>query len=323
VERPHLERPQVGRPIDLVEPPPPAEPPSDPRRIAWARRRRSLSRVWRTYRRNPLGMVGLVILAVFSLIALLAPVITGAEQLDPTCPCTGAPLRPPSGEFPFGTDDLGRSVLALTIWGSRISLLVGLFATLISILIGSVVGIVAGYYGRWTETVLMRLTDWFLVIPFLPLAIVLASLLGRSLSIIIFVIGITSWPSTARIVRAQVLSVKTRPYVERARALGGSHWHIVTRHIVPNVGPLLFANTVLLVAIAILTETTLSFLGLGDPLNVSWGTILEAAWLGGAASADQWWWLVPPGLAIVLVVLAFTMCGYALDEILNPRLRRR
>lgn len=275
------------------------------------------------YRRNKMGMAGLIILVFFVLVAVLAPLIADREALDPTCPCTGDPLQRPSLEFPFGTDDLGRSVFALTIWGSRISLLVGLFATLISILIGAMVGIVAGYYGRWTETVLMRLTDWFLVIPFLPLAIVLASLLGRSLVIIIFVIGITSWPSTARIVRAQVLSVKTRPYVERARALGASNWHLATRHVLPNVGPIIFANTVLLVAIAILSETTLSFLGLGDPLSISWGTILEAAFNAGAASAGNWWWLVPPGVAIVLVVLAFTMCGYALDEILNPRLRHR
>jgi peptide/nickel transport system permease protein len=270
-----------------------------------------------------MGMAGLLILAFFVAVAVLAPLIADREALDPTCPCTGAPLQAPSLEFPFGTDDLGRSVFALTLWGSRVSLLVGFFATLISILIGSVVGIVAGYYGRWTETVLMRLTDWFLVIPFLPLAIVLASLLGRSLVIIIFVIGVTSWPSTARIVRAQVLSVKTRPYVERARALGATNWHLTTRHVLPNVGPIIFANTVLLVAIAILSETTLSFLGLGDPLSISWGTILEAAFNAGAASAGNWWWLVPPGVAIVLVVLAFTMCGYALDEVLNPRLRRR
>jgi peptide/nickel transport system permease protein len=323
VDRPLLQPGRGTAPVETGVLPPPEEPPDDPRRIAWARRRRALAGVWRSYRRNPLGMVGLVILGVFVLVALLAPVIAGREQLDPTCPCAGSPLQPPTVEFPFGTDDLGRSVFALTVWGSRISLMVGLFATVISILIGSVVGIVAGYYGRWTETALMRLTDWFLVIPFLPLAIVLASLLSPSLMVIVFVIGITSWPSTARIVRAQVLSVKTRPYVERARALGASNWHLTTRHILPNVGPIIFANTVLLVAIAILSETTLSFLGLGDPLSISWGTILEAAFNAGAATAGNWWWLVPPGVAIVLVVLAFTMCGYALDEILNPRLRRR
>jgi peptide/nickel transport system permease protein len=305
----------------LPEPPP--TPPPTARRIAWARRRRAMARVVRTYRRSRMGMVGLGILTLFVLVALLAPLLAGSEGLDPTCDCTGEPVQPPSLSFPFGTDDLGRSVFTLTVWGARVSLLVGFAATLISILIGSVVGIVAGYTGRWVETVLMRLTDWFLVIPFLPLAIVLASILGRSLTIIVLVIGITSWPSTARIVRAQVLSVKERPYVERARALGGGSWHVATRHILPNVGPVIFANTVLLVAIAILSETTLSFLGLGDPLSVSWGTILEAAFNAGAATAGNWWWLVPPGVAIVLVVLAFTMCGYALDEILNPRLRRR
>jgi peptide/nickel transport system permease protein len=268
-------------------------------------------------------MFGLGILLFFVAVAVFAPLIAPREGLDPTCPCTGPPLQPPSLSFPFGTDDLGRSVFTLTVWGARVSLLVGFFATLISILIGSVVGIVAGYFGGWTETGLMRLTDWGLVIPFLPLAIVLASIIGPSLGVIILVIGATSWPSTARLVRAQVLSVKNRPYVERARALGAGHWHMATRHVLPNVGPIIFANTVLLVAIAILSETTLSFLGLGDPLSISWGTILESAFAAGASTAGQWWWLVPPGLSIVLVVLAFTMCGYALDEILNPRLRRR
>jgi peptide/nickel transport system permease protein len=320
VERPLLERPAEGAP--------PPELPSvadvaSPRSIAWTRRRRALLRVWRQYRKNRMGVAGLVILALFIAVAVFAPVIASPENLDPTCPCTGAPLQSPSLRFPFGTDDLGRSVFALTVLGSRISLLVGFMATLISVLIGALVGIVAGYFGRWPEVVLMRLTDWFLVIPFLPLAIVMASILEPSLGVIIFVIGITSWPSTARIVRAQVLSVKTRPYVERARALGAGHWHLTTRHILPNVGPIIFANTVLLVAIAILSETTLSFLGLGDPLSTSWGSVLDAAFSAGAATAGNWWWLVPPGVAIVLVVLGFTMCGYALDEILNPRLRRR
>jgi peptide/nickel transport system permease protein len=325
VSRPQIEPRGSGvgtqaPPGQALAPPP---PPANPRRISWQRRRRSFLRVVRIYRRNKMGMVGLAMLLFFVLVAVFAPLITNPNGLNPTCTCTGRPFQPPSLHFPFGTDDLGRSVLTLTIFGARVSLLVGFLATLLSIVIGSVVGIVAGYFGRWTDAALMRITDWFLVIPFLPLAIVLASLLGRSLLIIVFVIGITSWPSTARIVRAQVLSVKTRPYVERARALGAGNWHLATRHILPNVGPIIFANTVLLVAIAILSEATLSFLGLGDPLNTSWGTILESAFSSGAAGSGDWWWLVPPGIAIVLVVLAFTMCGYALDEILNPRLRRR
>ena len=301
----------------------PTPPPTDPRRIVWARRRRSASRMWKLYRRNRLGMTGLIILVIFTLIAIAAPLLVPRDALEATYEGNGIPFDPPSLDFPFGTDNFGRSVLALTIWGSRISLLVGLLATAIAMGVGSLVGIVAGYFGRFTETALMRLTDWFLVIPFLPLAIVLASILGNSLSVIIFVIGITSWPSTARIVRAQVLSVKTRPYVERAQALGAGTWHLVSRHILPNVGPLILANTVLTVAIAILSETTLSFLGLGDPLSISWGTILQFATEGGAAGTGQWWWLLPPGLAIVLVVLAFTLCGFALDEIVNPKLRER
>jgi peptide/nickel transport system permease protein len=309
-------------PVTAVEHGP---PPENPKAIARVRRKDARRRIWRQYRKNPMGMAGLIILTFFVLIAIFAPIIVSSCGLDPTCPSTGAQLDPPSLHFPFwmGTDDLGRPVLTLTIYGTRISLLVGLVSTLMTVFLGTSIGLVAGYYGGWREAVLMRLTDWFLVIPFLPLAIVLATLLGASLFTIIFVIGVTSWPSTARIIRAQVLSLKTRPYVERARALGAGDWHLVTRHVLPNVGPLVFANTVLIVAVAILSESTLSFLGLGDPLHTSWGTILDNAFGAGAPFAGNWWWILPPGLAIVFVVLAFTMVGYALDEILNPKLRAR
>ena len=267
-------------------------------------------------------MIGLAILVLFALMAIFADVLVPPERLS-VISATGEPLAPPTNGFPLGTDEAGRSVLDLVIQGSQISLLVGLLATMISMFIGSSIGLAAGYYGGWISAVLMRLVDWFLVIPFLPLAIVLASLLGRSLWIIALVIGITTWAGTARVVRAQVLTVKSRPYVERARALGASDWRMITRHILPNVFPLIFANTVLVVAVAILTETTLSFLGLGDPFNVSWGTMLELAFERGSISLGAWWYLIPPGLCIVLVVLGFTMCGHALDEVLDPRLRQR
>jgi peptide/nickel transport system permease protein len=315
-----LDAPPTGTEL---EPGPPPEAPKSPRSIVWSRRRRSAKRIWAVYRKSKMGMWGLYILVFFILVAIFAPLIAPREALKATCPCNGVPFSPPSLGFPFGTDNFGRSVFALTVWGTRISLTVGLLATAISMIIGSLIGVIAGYYGRWPEALLMRFTDWFLVIPFLPLAIVLASLLGQSLWVIIVVIGITSWPSTARIVRAQVLSVKTRAYVERGQALGATGWHTVSRHILPNVGPLILANTILTIAIAILSETTLAFLGLGDPLSISWGRILEFAFGAGAAGAGQWWWLVPPGLAIVFVVLAFTMCGFALDEIVNPKLRKR
>jgi peptide/nickel transport system permease protein len=290
--------------------------------IRWQRRKRAFLGAARVFRRNGLGITGLAILLFFVLMALFADVLAPEERLSVTN-APGAPLESPSAEFPLGTDELGRSVLDLVIQGSQISLFVGFLATAISMLLGSLVGVVSGFFGRWPDGVLMRITDWFLVIPFLPLAIVLASVLGRSIWIIAFVIGITTWPGTARIVRSQVLTLKQRPYVERARALGASNWHLIKRHILPNVFPLIFANTILVVAVAILTETTLSFLGLGDPLAISWGSILEHAFEEGAISLGAWWYFVPPGLCIVLVVLGFTMCGHALDEVLDPRLRDR
>jgi peptide/nickel transport system permease protein len=297
-------------------------PERSPRAIARARRRSSARRLWRTFRKSKMGVAGLVILVFFTLVAIFAPLLASSEGLDPT-KVDGPILAPPSWEYPLGTDDLGRSVLTLVIWGSRISLLVGLCATVVSMVVGSALGILSGFRGGWTDRVLMRLTDWFLVIPWLALAIILASIFGQSLLIITLVIGLTSWAGTARLVRSQVLSVKERPFVERARGLGASDRQVVVRHVLPNVFPVIFANTILTVALSILAETTLSFLGLGDPLRISWGAILEMAFEAGAATIGAWWWLGSPGVCIVLVVLAFTMCGYALDEILNPRLRRR
>jgi peptide/nickel transport system permease protein len=298
-----------------------------PRSIARQRRRESLRRTWAQYRKSTMGMAGLGILAFFVLVAIFAPLLASHCDLSPICHPDNPALDPPSKQFWFGTDSQGRSILSLVIWGTRISLIVGLAATLVTVVIGTSIGLIAGYFGRWQETVLMRVTDWFLVIPFLPLAIVLSVILTPSLYTVIIVIGITSWPSTARVIRAQVLSLKERTYIERARALGANSWHLVTRHILPNVGPLIFANTILIVAVAILTETTLSFLGLGpNPVTcncISWGTILEQAFGQGASFAGYWWWIVPPGVSIVLLVLSFTMIGYALDDILNPKLRAR
>ena len=173
-------------------------------------------------------------------------------------------MSPPTAGFPLGTDESGRSILALIVWGARISLVVGLAATVMSMLIGTVIGIMSGYFRGGLGLVLNRFTDWFLVIPFLPLAIVLATVLGASLINIIVVIGITTWPTTARLVRAQTLSIGARPYLERARALGAGDAHLMPRHILPNVMPLVLALTPDDLP-AILTETTLTFLGLGDP----------------------------------------------------------
>ncbi|HEX5562324.1 MAG TPA: ABC transporter permease [Nocardioidaceae bacterium] len=292
-----------------------------PAQVARRRRSASLKATWRLLRANRSGMVGLVLLVAFILVALLAPVLADSQGLEVTR-ATGGVLEPPSLHYPLGTDDNGRSILTLLIWGSRISLFVGLSATVISMVIGTFMGLMSGFFEGRSAALLFRVTEWFLVIPFLPLAIVLASVLGRSLLNIAIVIGVTSWPGTALLIRSQTLSVKERPYLERARVLGAGRWHQMTRHVLPNVMPMVFANTTLTVAIAILSETTLSFLGLGDPTRVSWGSMLEDAFSVGAMTTGAWWFIVPPGVCVVLVVLAFTLVGQALEEVLNPRLRR-
>ncbi len=288
--------------------------------------------VWTLYRRNWQGMVGLGILVVFLAMALLAPFLADHALLDPNAqikdPATGElylAYHPPTAYYHnwFGTDQVGQSVLAQFIWSARISLVVGLMAAFVSTVLGAGIGISAGFYGGWQGEGWMRLTDAFLVIPWLPLAMVLSAAWGSSYGMIIIIIGLTSWPGTARVVRSDVLRVRELQFIERARAIGSSNRHIMTKHVLPNVMPLIFANLVLVVAIAILSETTLSFLGLGDPLNFSWGTMLHYAWVNGAAGLPAWWYLLPPGIAIILVVLAFTFIGTAYDEVLDPKLRKR
>lgn len=295
---------------------------ASPRRLAWARRRRSLARFWSDYRTNRAGLFGLVVLLLFVATALVAPLLVSPEDLSVTR-APGVPFDSPSAEFPLGTDRSGRSVLDLIIWGSRISLTIGFLATVISVGLGTLMGILAGHFGGWFSSLLMRVTDWFLVMPTLVLGIALAAVLGRGTVTLVIAIGVTSWPTCARLVRAQTLSVKARPYIERATALGGGHVHLMVRHILPNVMPLVLAQTTLTVAGAILTESTFAFLGLGDPTTPSWGGTIQEARTSGGVSSGMWWYVLPPGVAIVLVCLAFTLCGRAIEGVLNPKLRKR
>ncbi|MFE9554369.1 ABC transporter permease [Streptomyces sp. NPDC006692] len=293
-----------------------------PGSLAWARRRDSLARFWRAYRGHRAGLYGLAGLALIALIALTAPLTVG-QDVQSVTGASGTALEAPSGRFPLGTDQFGRSLLGLLIWGARVSLAVGLLAAALSVAIGTLVGIVAGHYGGWFSTVLMRITDWFLVMPTLVLAIVLATVMSHSLWTVVLAIGVTSWPTTARLVRAQTIAVESRPYIERARALGGGHGHVMSRHVLPNVMPLVLAQTTLGISNAILTEATLAFLGLGDPTVVSWGGMLQDAREAGAVSSGHWWYLAPPGIAIALVALSFTLCGRAVEAVLNPKLGAR
>lgn len=290
-----------------------------PRALAWTRRRHSVARFWREYRTHRAGLFGLAALVVIALMAVFAPFLVGADAQSVT-DAPGKPMESPSGEFPLGTDQFGRDLLGLLVWGARISLTVGLLAAVLSVAIGTVVGITAGHFKGWYSTVIMRVTDWFLVMPTLVLAIALASVMSKSIWTIILAIGVTTWPTTARLVRAQTLAVESRPYIERAQALGGGHGHVMGRHVLPNVMPLVLAQTTLVISSAILTEATLAFLGLGDPTVVSWGGLLQDAREAGAVSAGNWWYLAPPGLAIAVVALAFTLCGRAVESVLNPRL---
>ncbi|WP_433253868.1 ABC transporter permease [Streptosporangium sp. CA-135522] len=287
--------------------------------VTWTRRKLALSRFWRDYRRQRAGLWGAAILIAAVVLALLTPLVTDPAGMDVTR-ATGAKMAAPSLDFPFGTDESGRSILLMILWGSRVSLLIGFMSALLSMTIGTVMGIAAGHFRGWTSAVLMRITDWFLVLPSLVLALVLAAILGGGTSTIILAIGVTSWASTARLIRAQTLSVEARPYIERSRALGAGHWHIMTRHVLPNVAPLVLANTTLQVASAIVAESTLAFLG-ADSGKVSWGGMLRGSYDWGAATSGAWWYILAPGLCIVAVVMAFTLCGRALEAVLNPRLR--
>ncbi|OGO57091.1 MAG: ABC transporter permease [Chloroflexi bacterium RBG_16_72_14] len=285
--------------------------------------------------RRPDGLAGAAILLVFTVLAVIPDILTGPLQTAITA--TGPRLAPPSVEFPLGTDELGRSMLNLTVHATRISMVIGLLATLVTVLIGAVLGIVSGYVGGRFDALVMRIADFFLVIPTFVLAIILTAIIrdvlgtgsreifGIRLSLItiVVVIGITSWSSTARIIRSQTLSLKERAFVDRARVVGAGAGHIMRRHILPNVTNLIVANAVLTFAGAILTETTLSFVGLGDPFQPSWGQLLDAARTVGAPGLGAWWYFMPAGVGIVLVVFAFTLLGSALDAILNPKLQSR
>jgi len=300
------------------------------RRARWQLRLRNARRFARRYAKRRDGVVGGAILLVFAVLAIAPALFVG--PLETITTATGAPLEPPSLEHLFGTDEVGRDMLNLTVHGARISMVIGLLATLMTVFIGAVIGIVSGFSGGRTDQFLMRLTDFFLVLPTFVLAIVLAPIIldivgtdaeffgiRATLFVIVVVIGLTSWAATARIIRSQTLSVRERMFVDRARVIGGGRLHIMRSHILPNVVNLLVANTVLTFAAAIFTETTLAFIGLGDPFSPSWGQILNRAQESGAPGLGAWWYIAPPAFCVVVVILAFTLVGNALDDVLNPK----
>jgi peptide/nickel transport system permease protein len=271
--------------------------------------------------RNPMGAIGVIILVFFAGLAIFGPALApyDVKAIDPA-----NSMNLPSPDHWMGTDNLGIDIFSELLYGARTSIVVGMVSAVIASFLGAAVGLYSGYVGGWKDEVVMRLNDIVLSIPWLVLMIIVAAFIGEiDLTGIILIIGLTGWSYTARVVRAQVLSVKERQYIERARSVGASDLSIIRRHIFPNTFPLVFANTILTVAVSILSEATLSFLGLRPEKEVTWGTMLSYASESSAFQIGLHWWILAPGLCIVVVVLGFTLLGYALDEILNPKLRHR
>ena len=294
----------------------------------WLLLKRNLLDFWQTFRRNRMGLAGAFLVLTAVLAAVFAPLLSPYTPTETMRDAEGRALTfaPPSVHAPLGTDDAGRDVWTQLVYGARISLTVGFLAGFIAMFIGSLFGITAGYFGGWVDNLLMRLTDVLLVIPDLPLILVLVATVRQlelkvsPLVILILVIGLLYWTSTARLIRSQVLTIKERQYVYRARAIGAGNWHIVRKHILPQIMPLIVANTVLILSTAILIESGLAFLGLGDPTQPSWGTMLNFAFDRNAVSNGAWWFYLPPGLAIIWATLGCVLLGNVLEEMLNPRL---
>jgi len=275
-----------------------------------------LSQLWH----DRMGRIGVVVLGISAFLALIGPLVFPFDASQVGSDASSI-LRGPSGANFLGTDELGRDVLSQLLTGARISLFVGIMATLISTIIGSGFGILAGYFMGALDSVLMSITDFFLVVPTLPFMIALGAIFGQNIFIIILVIGLLSWPRTARIVRSQTLSLRERQFVPRARSLGATNFSILRTHIAPHLLPLIVANTILVVAGCILSEATLSFIGLGDPDWISWGSMLHYAFVSGAVGRGAWWYFLPPGLGILIIVLGFTLVGQSIERLSNPRLR--
>ncbi len=301
---------------------------------------KKLRKVTNQLLKNPMGVIGVIILAVFLFIAAFGPALApyDVSQINennklklPSKPhiigynnSTGVDVPIYSEGHLMGTDNFGKDIWSELLVGARTSMIVGVVSAIIASFLGAAVGLYSGYVGGWKDEVVMRLNDIVLSIPWLVLMIVIAALLGEiDLTGIILIIGLTGWSTTARMVRAQVLSVRERQYIERARCVGASDLAIIRRHIFPNTFPLVFANTILTVAVSILSEATLSFLGFRPLGVITWGTMLSFASGASAFQIGMYWWILAPGFCIVLVVLGFTLLGYALDEILNPKLRHR
>jgi len=284
--------------------------------------RKRIANGWKLFSESTMGKIGMGIVLAILLIGVFTPYLAPYPYHELNL---GERTLPPSRRHPLGTNHYGEDLLSRVIWGSRVSLLVGFTAATLSVMAGTLIGVVSGYYGGAVDSILMRITDLFLSLPVLPLILIFAALFGKGLLNIILVLSILGWSGTARMIRSETLSLKERPLVEAAKAIGATDTHIIFHHIIPNVLPLILANMVLAIVNAILGEAWVSFLGFGVSLEEppSWGIILYWANVKLAVINNYWWWIIPPGLLLMLLVLGFAFISHAFDQVLNPRLRRR
>jgi len=273
-----------------------------------------MSEIFRRFARNRPALVGVGVLLAVAALALLAPALYPHSPFE----MVGKPFEPPLASTLLGTDQLGRDVTAAVAHGARVTLLIGLVATFIAILLGVTLGGIAGYFGGWVDTLLMRLTEIFQTIPFFLFAILLVAVLTPSVGSVVFAIAVVSWPPMARLVRGEFLSMRNREFVQACVAMGMGHWRIILRHILPNSLSAIIVTGSLMVATAILIESGLSFLGLTDPNVMSWGFIIGS---GRTVLRTAWWVIVMPGIAILLTVMAINLVGEGLNDALNPRLK--
>lgn len=273
---------------------------------------------------DKLGLAGAVVLAVLIGVAIFAPAIAPYDPLESVIKPGGdlAYLEPPSRAHLLGTDNLGRDLFSQVLVGTRVALIVGFVAAFLVTLVGTTVALLAGYYRGIVDDILMRLVDVAYSIPLEPLAIVVLSFLKPSIWNIIMVVAVLSWRAPARVIRAQVLSLVERPFVKAARVSGASDLRIIFLHIAPNILAIAHVYIAITFGWAVIAETSISFLGFGDPRAISWGQILHQAFLSGAIRL-AWWWAVPPGVCIMVTVMSVFFIGRAYELVLNPRLRRR
>jgi peptide/nickel transport system permease protein len=286
--------------------------------------KRSTIEQGRIFVRSKMAVAGLIIILFYLLIAVISPYIVPYAPYERLYMADGswASLQPPSAAHPLGTTESAHDVLSQLLLGARIAMFVGILGAFMVAVIGTTLGVVAGYYGGWVDEIIMRVVDVLYGLPFIPFVIVLVTVLGASVWNIILGIALLYWLSTARVIRSEVLTLRERPYVEAAQAAGASDFRIMAVHILPNVIPLSALYAAIAVGYSIVAQASIAFLGFGDPTVPSWGVMLQRAFVT-QAFGTAWWWVIPPGVSITLVVTGAYLVGRGYEEVVNPQLQEK